>query len=131
MLNSRPSSSGVYKRSNTSTGALNKNVATVNLYGYTTTSSGIASTKSYNARPTSPGVNCTPGQYAHLLGQAVANKSASSNADSPPIINVQLPGVKAPTGSTATFNRPRSAGKVDGIGYSRYLLFWRGLPLGD
>jgi hypothetical protein len=127
MLNSRPSSSGVYKRSNTSTGALNKNVATVNLYGYTTTSS----TKSYNARPTSPGVNRTPGQYAQLLGPAVANKSASSNADSPPNISVQLPGVKAPTGSTATFNRPRSAGKVGGMGFSRYLLFWRGLPLGD
>jgi hypothetical protein len=113
MINNRPSSSGVNVRSNSSAGALNKNVATVNLYGYTTTSSGNASTKSHNARPTSPGVNRTPGQCVDLLGQSIANKSASSNADSAPNINVQLPGVKPPTGSTATFNRPRSAGKVD------------------
>lgn len=115
MINSRPSTSGLNKRTNATTGAPNKNVASVNLYGYNTTSSGTSNTKSYNARPSSPGVNRTSGLYVHLLGQTIANKSPSSNAESSPNINVQLPGVKAPTGSTATFTRPRSAGKADAI----------------
>lgn len=119
MINSRPASSGINKRVNASTGALNKNVSTVNLYGYESTSVGASNTKSYNARPSSPGINCSQGQYVQLLGQTVANKSSSSNADSPANINVQFPGVKAPTGSTGTFSRPRSAGKVHAIDNSQ------------
>lgn len=112
-MNNRPASSGINKRSNSSVGALQKNVASVNLYGHNTTVSGNANPKSYNARPTSSVVSHSPAQYIHLLGQTVANKSASSNVDSPQNINVQLPGVKASTGSCATFARPRSAGMVD------------------
>ena len=125
MSTSRPSSSGVNKRSSSSSalGVINnntKNITTANLYGFNIPVNNAAGVngKSYAGRPSSAGHSRGSGQQnhtGHILGQSISNRIATvNNTAAIPLnsnINVLFP--QASSGSGATYARPKSAGTID------------------